>query len=261
MLRNSLLSPISGVAFLGIAALCISSASAADLHGRSAGRSVTHDWSGFYVGGNVGYAWGTVNDNVSNVDSISVPSTFGVDKVTPSGKLGGWLGGVQAGYNWQTGLTVFGVEADIDFGTVKGDTYQAPLTNLGVPIAGSYYSVNEKIKWFGTLRGRIGFTPVDQWLVYATGGLAYAKIEHSAVMGFTGGAYTGSESTTKLGWTLGAGTEWAIGNNWSAKFEYLYFDLGATSVTARLPGNTQYLVLNEFTTRGNLVRIGLNRRF
>lgn len=221
----------------------------------------SYNWTGFYLGGSAGYAWGKGNNDVTIVDTIfGLPP--GVDNFSTSGKLSGWLGGVQAGYNWQTGLTVLGVEADISFGSMKSDPYYAPTTNLGVPVANSYYSASEKIKWFGTVRGRIGYTPVDHLLVYATGGLAFAKVDYSTLTWFSSVVqYAGSESATKLGWTLGAGTEWAIGKNWSAKFEYLYFDLGSKTVTGRYPANAQYVVLTDFSTRGNLVRIGLNRKF
>jgi outer membrane immunogenic protein len=157
---------------------------------------------------------------------------------------------------------VLGVEADIDFGSIKGDPLVRPImASPGVPIANSFYQAHEQINWFGTARGRIGFTPANQWLVYATGGLAFARVDYSALTSFPAVQYAGSESATKLGWTLGAGTEFAIGNDWSAKVEYLYYDLGSKTLNATSPLATQYTIQTDFTTRGNLVRVGLNKKF
>jgi outer membrane immunogenic protein len=222
--------------------------------------SAAYNWTGFYLGGNAGYGWGKVDNNVSFLDALG--GITGVDNFTASGNLGGWLGGIQAGYNWQTGSMVLGVEADIDFATIKGDPSVAPMTNFGFPIAGSSYQAHEQIKWFGTARGRIGFTPTNQLLVYATGGVAFGRVDYSASTSFSAGTlqYVGSEIVTKSGWTLGAGTELAIGNNWSAKVEYLYYDLGSKTLNATSPLTTQYTVQTDFATRGNLVRVGLNKK-
>jgi outer membrane immunogenic protein len=219
--------------------------------------SAAYNWTGFYVGGNAGYGWGKVDNNVNLLDTFG--GLTGTDSLTTSGKLGGWLGGIQAGYNWQTGSMVLGVEADIDFGNIKADSFVAPVMSGG-PVAGSYYQAHEQIKWFGTARGRIGFTPTNQWLVYATGGLAFGRVDYSALTSFPLIQYAGSESATKSGWTLGAGTEVAVGNNWSAKVEYLYYDLGSKRVNATSLRAPQYIFQNDFTTRGNLVRVGLNKK-
>jgi outer membrane immunogenic protein len=225
--------------------------------------SAAYNWTGFYLGGNAGYGWGKVDNNVSILDALG--GITGVDNFTASGNLGGWLGGIQAGYNWQTGSMVLGVEVDFDLGSIKGDSFVAPLTNHGGPpyppvYVGSYYQDHEQIKWFGTARGRVGFTPTNQWLIYATGGLAFARVDYSAATSFPAVQYAASETATKSGWTLGAGTELAIGNNWSTKVEYLYYDLGSKTLIATTPLTTQYTVQTDFATRGNLVRVGLNKK-
>jgi outer membrane immunogenic protein len=249
------------LALVGTAAIT-QIASAADLPAKTPMYPApAYNWTGFYLGGNAGYAWGKVDNNVSLLDALG--GVTGVDNFTTSSKLGGWLGGIQAGYNWQTGSMVLGVEADIDFAGIKSDPFVAPMTNLGAPIAGSSYQAHEQIKWFGTARGRIGFTPTNQWLVYATGGVAFGRVDYSASTSFPGGPiqYVGSETVTKSGWTLGAGTELAIGNNWSTKVEYLYYDLGSKTLNATSPLALQYTIRTDFTTRGNLVRAGLNKKF
>jgi outer membrane immunogenic protein len=139
-----------------------------------------YSWAGPYIGGNVGYAWGSVDN------SWTKPS--------------GFAGGVQAGYNWQQGLWVFGLEGDIQ-ATSADDTF-APW-KFSNP-------------WFGTVRGRGGYT-FNNILVYGTVGLAFGELRANT-FGLT-------ESHTNIGWTAGIGAEVGLTQNWSAKVEYLYVDL------------------------------------
>jgi outer membrane immunogenic protein len=141
----------------------------------------------------------------------------------------GGLGGVQGGYNLQTGPWVVGFVADFDYRRARGKMSPAVLDIFGDSLT---YSTNQD--WFGTVRGRIGISPTNSWLLYATGGLAYGKVDHSitqtdATIGgpvprsFSGGA-------TKAGWTVGGGAEYALSKNWSIGAEYLYVDLGSDTV-------------------------------
>ena len=122
----------------------------------------------------------------------------------------------------------------------------------------------QKLPWFGTARARIGFTPLDRWLVYATGGLAYGEITTDASVTVAGaGTSAASFSQTRVGWTAGAGVEAALGGGWTAKVEYLHLDFGSFSNT--------YLALNlgrAFTgfiagsshVTDEIVRVGVNYR-
>ena len=142
-----------------------------------------YSWAGPYLGVNLGYAWGSVHNNLT--------------------KPSGVAGGVQAGYNWQTGQTgplVFGVEGDIQ-ATGANDTF-APW-KFSNP-------------WFGTVRGRVGYA-FNNIMFFGTGGLAFGELR--------GETFGLSESHTKAGWTVGAGAEFGLTQNWSAKVEYLYVDL------------------------------------
>lgn len=131
------------------------------------------NWSGFYVGGHVGYGFG---------DDID-----------------GFLGGVQAGYNWQFSRNiVFGIEADI----------------AGTDINGSTGGINSHIDYLGTARARIGYV-WDRTMIYGTGGFAFSR------------AAAGGLHDTDTGYALGAGLEWAYSNAWTLKAEYMYHDLGA----------------------------------
>ena len=137
-------------------------------------------WAGPYLGGNLGYAWGTVDNNWA--------------------KPTGFVGGGQAGYNWQQGPWVFGLEGDIQ-ATGADDTF-APW-KFSNP-------------WFGTVRGRGGYA-FNNILVYGTVGLAFGELRANT-FGLT-------ESHTNVGWTAGIGAEVGLTQNWSAKVEYLYVDL------------------------------------
>ena len=173
-----------GMALLGFAA----SAEAADLYAPRAPYTVNqplnaYSWAGPYLGGNLGYEWGSVRNNPT--------------------KPSGFAGGAQAGYNWQMGHWVFGVEGDIE-GTAAEDTF-APW-KFSNP-------------WFGTLRGRAGYV-ISNVMFYGTGGLAFGEL--------TGQTFGLSESHATAGWTAGVGAEVGLAPHWSAKIEYLYVDLSSS---------------------------------
>jgi len=190
-------------------------------------------WSGFYVGINGGYGWGT--SNWSNA-----LSTTGNFKTT-----GGLVGGT-AGYNLQTGNWVWGIETDIDWANIKG-TSTAGLYCGGL---GLLSGCETKNTWLGTTRGRIGYA-FDRWLPYFTGGVAYGGVKMTPPSIFGAG-----QTSTQLGWTVGAGVEYAFMGAWSAKLEYLYTDLGTATCSA-----ANCLLSTSVTDKLNVVRVGLNYRF
>src|SRR4030088_2657946 len=173
------------------------SAQAADLpYGSHAPYAVTppliYSWAGPYLGANLGWSWGSVENNPTK------PSGFG--------------GGVQAGFNWQTGPWVFGIEGDIQ-ATGADETF-APW-KFSNP-------------WFGTVRGRAGYA-FSNILVYGTAGLAFGELR--------GETFGLSETHANAGWTAGVGAEFGFGQTgftrggWSAKVEYLYVDLANNNFT------------------------------
>lgn len=184
-------------------------------------------WTGFYVGINGGYGWGTS-------DWTGVGSTAAV---TPKG----WLVGGTLGYNLQTGNWVWGLEGDIDFSTMDG-------TNIGTGICAGTVGCETKNTWLATTRGRIGYA-WDRWLPFFTGGAAFGNIKMTRNSGV-------SETETRVGWTLGGGVEYAFMGAWTAKLEYLYVDLGSASCSAATCG-----VDTDVDYKTNLVRIGVNYRF
>jgi len=183
-------------------------------------------WSGFYVGINGGYGFGK-----SNITDAAGTST-GDFNVT-GGVVGGTLG-----YNFQTGVWVWGLEGDIDYSTIKGST----TTNCGG-------SCETKNSWLGTARGRIGYAGWGNFMPYLTGGAAFGNVKITDAFG--------SGSSTKIGWTAGLGVEYAFMSNWSAKLEYLYADLGKTTCSAPSCG----VIDVTGTYKVNLVRLGVNYRF
>lgn len=186
-----------------------------------------YTWAGFYIGGNVGYGWG---------DGSGTLTTPAGAAGAVSGNGDGILGGVQAGYNWQFGPWVWGVEADFQGSGATG-SFNAPT--LG--IAGS-----TRTDWFGTIRGRLGYA-VNTWMFYVTGGGAWAENRISSP-GF------GSAEATGWTYTVGAGVEAFVAPKWSVKAEYLYF--GTPDKVPNLPGFGA-----TGNTDSNLIRVGANYHF
>jgi outer membrane immunogenic protein len=216
-------------ACLAVAALTIAhAAAAADLSlaplykAPPAGPVQPFDWSGFYFGVNGGGGWGHSWWS-ANTTGITVP--------------GGQAGGT-AGYNFQIGKAVLGVEGDVDWSGFDGTG-----TSPGCPAGCSTSNT-----WLSTVRGRVGYS-FGRFLPYVTGGLAAGDIR-AAAPGFAGGY------TTNAGWTLGAGLEIALPGNWTAKAEYLRVDLGSLNCTgcSALPSDNVSLQENVF-------RAGVNYHF
>jgi outer membrane immunogenic protein len=164
-------------------------------------------WAGLYAGANLGYQFGSVSNS----------------NTSPNG----FTGGLQAGYNWQSGSFVYGVETDLQ------------LTGADDASLGRRFSN----PWFGTLRGRAGFT-ANNILFYGTGGFAYGA-GHLETLGMT-------EDHAHFGWAAGAGAEVALTQHWSAKVEYLFVNLNDERYS--LTG-----LDHEFES--NLLRFGLNYKF
>lgn len=187
----------------------------------------TFSWTGGYIGLNAGYAGG------KNKLSTDVG-------VSAKDNSSGFIGGVQAGYNWQFDRTIVGIETDFQGSGVKSDAE--------VNFSGNTVGAEAKINWFGTTRARLGYTPVDRFMVYATGGVAYGKVKASL------GDY--SQSDTKVGYTVGAGAEYAVTNNVTLKTEYLYTDLGKLKLD-----NVDGVRFGEVKAPFHTVRVGVNYKF
>jgi outer membrane immunogenic protein len=210
--------------------------------------SVYLGWSGFYLGLNAG-------GGIANVESafavLGNPAFASVNN-----SLSGAIGGGQAGFNWQTGVAVLGVETDFQASGLKGGL-TAPCAG-GLCALGLNATYNQKVPWFGTARGRLGVA-ASGWLIYATAGYAYARLETDAFASAGPVSALARFNETRNGWTAGGGIEVAIAPSWSAKLEYLYLDLGRTTIGILLTGLPTITDDARFTV--NVVRAGLNYRF
>jgi outer membrane immunogenic protein len=214
--------------------------------------------------------------------------------------MDGPLGGGQVGYNWQAGNLLIGFETDFQFTGQKGSSTgicaggAAPDTlvngvctpghigdtdpfNVGAfPVIST---INQKLEWFGTVRGRVGWLVVPTIVTYATGGLAYGRVETennvsgANIFGVDGTnpsttvpvSVSFRDAATRVGWALGAGIEGNVGGSWTVKLEYLHIDLGRVSGSFVTPliTNSGALLVSSYNSRitDDILRVGLNYRF
>ncbi|MEF3366003.1 outer membrane beta-barrel protein [Methylocystis sp. 9N] len=252
-------------------------------------------WTGFYVGLNAGGTWGNSNNittsawgltnNGSPGGTEALPFSAALANSTLGTNNSGFIGGGQIGYNWQFyNSFVAGVEADIQ--GIAGNSNRVSSvafgnTTINGPLLSSATG-SKALDYLGTVRGRLGWLFTPTLLIYGTGGLAYGGVNvNSSIwqqftvnpLGNVGNPYfsAGTFSDTRVGWTAGGGVEWMFWPNWSAKVEYLYYDLGNVTFSQGVlanantgPGVGLFTAVAPVTrTRfsGNIVRAGLNYHF
>ena len=236
-------------------------ASAADLSSRVAPlpvMPVAYNGAGFYVGGNGGYSWATVDTSVVSFNNGPFSPNNGVFEATHSHNLNGGFGGGQIGYNFfPFPHFLLGFEGDGDW---------ADLTNNTTSCRDAFHCSNtdRKDNWFATARVRMGYVQ-DDWLFYGTGGFAWVGtqatrtivVEPAATSFLVG--QSASVSNTRTGWTLGGGVEYGFWRNWSVNVEYRYMQFNYndnfffSDPRAARQINAQQNV--------NTVRVGLNYHF
>lgn len=289
-MKKVLLAAASFAAFAG-------SALAADLPTRKAPAYVPPPppmWTGFYVGLNAGGTFG--NNSAPNATTWNISQPAGNASILSAALLSGsgynngnaaFIGGGQMGYNWQVpygGMGfVFGVEADIQgiagSGATGGRWTAANSDEFGVPVSLlSNQQGRSTLEYLGTVRGRFGYLVTPTLLLYGTGGLAYGglntNVSNYQVWNAARGGQnyviggSGSFSNTQVGWTGGGGVEWMFLPNWSAKVEYLYYDLGRLSGTVvnnywgtnAAAGDNGIMSSSNYEGRatGNVIRAGVN---
>ena len=252
-----------------------------------------YSWTGFYAGVNVG---GGIGVDSNNQNATFNSTALGVNGLLAGGTnslaLTGWVGGVQAGFNWQVApMLVLGVEGDYDWTSQKGSINNstppsAMLAFFGAGANGFGYSLatQQKLTEIATARVRAGVLIHDS-LWYLTGGAAWGTVKNSYT--FAGSANTlifpgalqpgpflsttGNFSNSKTGWTIGTGVETRLGGGWSAKLEYLYVDLGDVTNVLPIPINPVFGanfvngggagMTNTLHVTDNIVRAGLNYKF
>jgi outer membrane immunogenic protein len=253
-------------------------------------------WTGFYVGLNAGGTWG----NSDNTNFVTAPgfvnfggiSALGLNHALSAaaggngfipGNSTGFIGGAQVGYNYQFyNSFLVGVEADIQ--GVAGSKGTGVVTNFTTGPAFpanptvTTMTASRSVDYIGTVRGRLGWLVTPTLLVYGTGGFAYGGVNSNVALvgaeappaGPNNGVWAtaGAFSNTRTGWTAGGGAEWMFWPNWSAKVEYLYYDLGRVNyavapITQVFPAAPYWTHFPSANTRfnGNIVRAGLNYHF
>ena len=210
------------------------------------------NWTGFYLGGTAG--GGIANSSHLDADGFESANTkfqeaFGAV-------------GLTAGYNYQLGHTVLGVEGDFNWATVDTTT---PFVNNR-----SEGTTSFKMDQFATLRARAGLA-FEQTLIYATAGLAFAHVQNTTAFGDDTFAQA-SESKWKTGLAVGAGLEFALSHNWTLRGEYMLMqfansnanintvDPGQSDNGLSACGNVRPCRMN-YSESVQLARIGLNYKF
>jgi outer membrane immunogenic protein len=176
--------------------------------------------------------------------------------VNASEDLDGIVYGAQAGYNFQWGRAVLGIETDIQGTTQKASaTRQCPAAACGVALT---QTSDDSLLWLGTTRLRAGAS-FDRVFVYGTGGVGYGAFKSTNTLTTTLASVTNTSSEQRLAWVVGGGLEVAIDAHWSAKAEYLYVDSGHSTTTYSLAGVG--VVTEDTRMTDNIVRLGVNYRF
>ncbi|WP_312017683.1 outer membrane beta-barrel protein [Bradyrhizobium sp. CIR18] len=252
-------------------------------------------WTGFYAGGNVGGAWADRTVNFTGDAASAFIFNPGVPiappfagQVAPSPhdfSMSGVTGGLQAGYNWQLGgKWLVGVEGDLSASSLRGSGRET--TPILPPAFAQTISAEQKIDWWGSIRGRLGALVTPNVLLYGTGGFAFGRVatfddyiangpggafsvsvggtSFSCTIGST--CFTGTDSRIQAGWTVGGGGEWRFAPRWSFKAEYLYVDLGKSSVTATALATGIGPTLSRYTANFgradfHVARVGVNYHF
>jgi outer membrane immunogenic protein len=232
-------------------------------------------WTGFYLGLNAGGTWTSGGAGYATNWAVGEPGETNalLRGSLPGSAASGFMGGGQVGYNWQLNSFVVGIEADMQGVAGNSGAINSVDAAIDAFTGDPYVTISNRsarLDYLGTVRGRLGWLFAPTLLVYGAGGLAYGGVSGSATSlmsslvtdsGVGGGLVF---ADTRVGWTAGGGLEWMFWPNWSAKVEYLRYDLGSIRSSASFiePGGTwgqASSVRQRFD--GNLVRAGLNYHF
>jgi outer membrane immunogenic protein len=295
------------IGIAGMASLLATGALAADMAPRPYTKAPVivdpgYNWTGFYSGLNIGYSWGRSS---GTQEFVNTATGTVLDSNVVKFNMDGVIGGGQIGYNWQRDRWVLGLEADIQGSGQKGggngvcpggpatSTTTLPAAVNGpcsvgqtgdtipfnVPAFPVATSVDQKLTWFGTVRGRVGATFTPTVLGYVTGGLAYGEVSSTNTVtgfnqlgpqgvnvppAFAAVSASSNNRSTRAGWTVGAGIEGVISGNWTAKVEYLYVDLGNISgsfVTPIIAPTGAVTSRYSSHITDNILRVGVNYKW
>jgi outer membrane immunogenic protein len=222
---------------------------------------IPFSWTGCYIGGDAGGAWG-------GRESASANPSPAENQGVVSGHLGNSssaIGGGYAGCNYQFAQKwVIGFEGDFSWTKLNGAVGLPNLLGNGAPAGAGGISISRSTDWLASLRGRLGYSVVPNMLVYGTGGVAWAHSSYAALDAFNNGtSFSASASDERSGWVAGGGIDWAPwSNNWVFRVEYLHYQFGGSSFTGFDPTTVNGSVKFGF---GNLeidtVRTGVSYKF
>jgi outer membrane immunogenic protein len=202
-----------------------------------------YNWGGIYWGVNAGYGFGS--------SEWTDPSNGSGSTSTGDFDVSGFLAGATLGVKFQSDAWVFGIEGDFDGSWLNGTSSNTFCTNVGF---GGTAQCETKNTWLGTVRGRVGYA-ADRVLFYGTAGGAFGNIEAGV---------SGLQNSTEFGWTAGAGVEFALADNWTARVEYLFVDLGnSTCNTLNTCGTDNGTGAANQTVKfdANVIRVGVDYLF
>ena len=250
------------LAGLALVAFSVVQASAADLPVKArpmAPVAAAWSWNGAYIGVNAGWSWGktTITDRDGYNTILGDTWSFNHN---------GFVGGGQIGWNWWMNPFLLGIEADLGYMGQRG--------NAAAPAGCRFFACDTigsvKTDFYGTLRGRAGFTAGDLLLFVTGGGIGInqrTNVNDSCFVAPCGFAVINADDKSfRVGWTAGGGVEWHIpGTPWSLKGEWLYYDLGTKTMSAAAffppspaPGGTFRW---DTKTTGSIARVGANWHF
>ena len=227
-----------------------------------------YDWTGFYVGGNVGGHWGTDKvTTVTDVDFEGLGPTAGTAIDAASLAMlhpQGFIGGLQAGYNLEGSGGVFGIEVDANW---LGGSATRALTNIPVINPLDVLTSTAQATFLSTLRMRWGTTVwSDRSLFFVTAGFVFATLKTTDLIGHFGNTVittnSGSDDLSFNGLTAGGGFEYAFTDNLSAKVEYLYVSIKSVGTT--IPATAAFadsIAVNHDYSDWLIGRFGLNFKF
>jgi outer membrane immunogenic protein len=244
------------------------------------------DWTGFYIGINGGGGWAHSNFDTANFNEINInipnqhpdpTATASFGNITPPGlsASGGIFGG-HAGYNWQWGSVVGGLELDVDGANIKASqTFVQPnfaITTSNGAVTGvpsPTFTNQLKIDALASVRARLGWLLIPNLLAYGTAGLAFGHGEFNSTASWTPISTdrltvnitdATNSNFNELGWAAGAGLEWMMFPRWLLRVEYLHYDFGKITV----PEPTGLIIVPEnvnIRTTVDTVRAGISYKF
>lgn len=233
-------------------------AGSSDMH------TTTNNWSGFYLGGTSGYIRGNANQSISFHNSWLNDGTqdniFLTQFTDKQLKANGFVGGIQAGYNYQIKHWVPGIVTDFAYIDLSKKYASGVVTNV---FSGSSYTVEASYKanWLLTIRPRLGYS-FGRLLPYITGGFAVAHEKYSQTITQQNVVFTekGALSKEEIGWTVGAGTDLALTRCWQLMAEYLYVRLRSASING-VGTIVNYDATHSVQLNAHIVRMGINYTF